>query len=329
MNMLRRMSLVGLILALGLIAASCGGDDTTETTAGTTPPLETTEAPAATEAPAETTEAPAETTEAPVETTEAPAFDLVAAVYEYESTIPDGWMNVGDTEAFKDALAASGGLVIDVRQPAEYEEGHIPGAINIPLRELAANVDKIPTDQAVYVYCKSGFRAGVAVSAIRLMGYDNVLAYKDSWVKWTEAGEEVSTDAVEAEVFGDPGFAPELVAAVDDYLSSLPDGWGIIGAVEDVQAALDAGSVILDVRSQGEFDEGHIEGAILTPLRSIATAENIAQIPTDTQFIIHCKSGWRATIAMPVLGVLGFDNWKVFPGGWNAWTDAGAPVVTG
>jgi rhodanese-related sulfurtransferase len=256
-------------------------------------------------------------------------FDLVAAVAEYESTIPDGWMNVGDVTSFKDALAASNGLVIDVRQPSEYEEGHIPGAINIPLRELAANVDKIPTDKAIYVYCKSGFRAGVAVSAIRLMGYDNALAYKDSWLGWTEAGEEVSTDAVEAEVFGDPGFAPELVAAVDEYLSSLPDGWGIIGAVEDVQTALDAGSVILDVRSQGEYDEGHIDGAILTPLRSIATAENIAQIPTDTQFIIHCKSGWRATIAMPVIGVLGFDNWKVFPGGWNAWTDAGAPVVTG
>ncbi len=328
MNMLRRMSLIALVLAFGLIAAACGGDDATDTTEGTVPPLETT-----TEAPAATTEAPAETTEAPAEetttTTAAPAFDLVAAVAEYESTIPDGWMNVGDTAAFKDALAASGGLVIDVRQPSEYEEGHIPGAINIPLRELAANVDKIPTDRAVYVYCKSGFRAGVAVSAVRLMGYDNALAYKDSWVKWVDAGEEVSTDAVEAEVFGDPGFAPELVAAVDDYLSSLPDGWGIIGPVEDVQAALDAGSVILDVRSQGEYDEGHIEGAILTPLRSIATAENIAQIPTDTQFIIHCKSGWRATIAMPVIGVLGFDNWKVFPGGWNAWTDAGAPVVTG
>ncbi len=328
MNMLRRISVIGLLLAFSLIAAACGGDDeSSDTTEGTVPPLETTTAaPTTTDAAPETTEAPAETT-----TTAAPEpeFDLVAAVYEYESTIPDGWMNVGDTVAFKDALAASGGLVIDVRQPSEYEEGHIPGAINIPLRELAANVDKIPTDKAVYVYCKSGFRAGVAVSAIRLMGYDNALAYKDSWVKWTEAGEEVSTDPVEAEVFGDPGFAPELVAAVDDYLSSLPDGWGIIGAVEDVQTALDAGSVILDVRSQGEYDEGHIEGAVLTPLRSISTAENTALIPTDTQFIIHCKSGWRATIAMPVIGVLGFDNWKVFPGGWNAWTEAGAPVVTG
>ena len=161
MNMLRRISVIGLLLAFSLIAAACGGDDeSSDTTEGTVPPLETTTAaPTTTDAAPETTEAPAETT-----TTAAPEpeFDLVAAVYEYESTIPDGWMNVGDTVAFKDALAASGGLVIDVRQPSEYEEGHIPGAINIPLRELAANVDKIPTDKAVYVYCKSGFRAGVA-----------------------------------------------------------------------------------------------------------------------------------------------------------------------
>jgi len=321
MNMLRRMSLIGLILAFGLVAAACGGgDDASDATEETTPPLETT-----IDAPPSEDDVPEETTT----TTAAPEFDLVAAVNEYESTIPEGWMNVGDVVAFKDAVEASGALVIDVRQPSEYEEGHIPGAINIPLRELAANVDKIPTDTQVFVYCKSGFRAGIAISSLRLMGYDNALAYKDSWLGWTEAGEEVSTDIVEAEVVGDPGFAPELVAAVDEYLSTLPDGWGIIGTPEDVQAALDAGSVILDVRTQDEYDEGHIEGAILTPLRSISTAENMALIPTDTQFIVHCKSGWRAAISLPVIGVLGYDNAKVFPGGWNAWVDAGMAVATG
>ena len=64
MNMLRRMSLVGLVLAFGLIAAACGGSESTDTTEGTVPPLETTAAPA------ETTAAPAaETTAAPEETT--------------------------------------------------------------------------------------------------------------------------------------------------------------------------------------------------------------------------------------------------------------------
>jgi rhodanese-related sulfurtransferase len=322
MNMLRRMSLAALVLVLALIAASCGGgDETSGTTEGTVPPLETT----TTAAVAETTAAPAaqETT-----TTEAVmAFDLVAAVGEYESNIPEGWMAVGDTEAFKDAVAASGALVIDVRQPEEYDAGHIPGAVNIPLRELAANVDKIPTDTQVFVYCASGFRAGLSISSLRMMGYDNALAYSGSYKAWTEAGEEISTEAAEAPVVGDPGFAPELVAAVNDYLSNIPDGYGTAGDVEAVKAAIEAGAFVLDVRTPDEYAEGHIEGAVNIPLRTITA--NMDQIPTDVTVIVHCKSGFRAALAMPVLGVLGFDNAKAFTGSYAAWVEAGEPVVTG
>lgn len=324
MNMLRRMSLVALVLVLGLIAAACGGgDESSDTTEGTVPPLETTTTAEAMEE--TTTAAPAEettTTAAAVE-----EFDLVAAVAEYESTIPDGWMSVGDTAAFKEAVEASGALVIDVRQPEEYAEGFIPGAINIPLRELAKNVDKIPTDTQVFVYCKSGFRAGLAVSSLRTMGYDNALAYSGSYNAWTEAGEEVATEAVEATVVGDPGFAPELVAAVDNYLTNIPDGWGTAGDVEAVKAAIENGAFVLDVRTPEEFAEGHIEGAVNIPMRSLVA--NLDQIPTDVAVIVHCKSGFRAALAAPVLGTVGYDNFKVFSGSYNAWLEAGEPVVTG
>jgi rhodanese-related sulfurtransferase len=323
MNMLRRISVIGLLLAFGLLAAACGDGESTETTEGTVPPLETTAAPAATEAPAETTEAPAETTT----TTAAPVFDLVAAVGEYESTIPEGWMNVGDVVAFKDAVANSEALVIDVRQPSEYEEGHIPGAINIPLRELAANADKIPTDRQVFVYCKSGYRAGVAVSSLRMMGYDNALSFSGSWLAWTGADEEVSTDAVEAEVVGDPGFAPELVAAVDGFLSTIPDGWLTAGDVEAVKTAHEAGAFLLDIRTEGEYAEGYILDATNIPLRTLAA--NMADIPKDTQVIVYCKSGFRASLSVPVLHVLGFDNVKAFTGSYLAWTEAGEEVTTG
>lgn len=325
MNMLRRMSMVGLVLAFGLIAAACGGSESTDTTEGTVPPLETTAAPAeTTEAPAaETTAAPEETT---TTTTEAP-FDLVAAVGEYESTIPEGWMNVGDVVAFKDAVESSGALVIDVREPSEYAEGHIPGSVNISLRTLAANVDKIPTDTQVFVYCKSGYRAGLAISSLRMMGYDNALSFSGSYDAWVEAGEEVTTDVVEADVVGEPGFAPELVAAVDEYLSTIPEGWLTAGDVDAVKAAIEAGAFLLDVRTPDEYAEGHIEGAVNIPLRTITA--NMDQIPTDTQVIVYCKSGFRASLSMPVLGVLGFDNVKAFTGSYAAWVDAGEPVVTG
>lgn len=322
MNMLRRIPVIGLLLAFALLVAACGGGDdagSSETTAAPLAQTTTTEAPAATTT---TTAAPVDTT-----TTTVAAFDLVAAVGEYESTIPDGWMAVSDIAAFKDAVEASNALVIDVREPSEYEEGHLPGAVNIPLRTLAENLDKIPTDRQVFVYCASGYRAGMATSSLRMIGYDNVLAFPPGWKGWTAAGEETTTEAFEADVVGDPGFTPELVAAVDAFLSTIPDGWMSAGDVEAVKAAIDAGAFVLDVRTEGEYAEGHIPGAVNIPLRTITA--NMSAIPTDTQVIVHCQSGFRAALSMPVLRVLGFDNVKAFTGSYAAWVAAGEPVEAG
>ena len=68
-------------------------------------------------------------------------------------------------DKFKDALTA-GAYLIDVRETSEYAEGHIEGAVNIPLRTLTQNLAMIPTDRQVFVYCKSGYRAGLATSRI-------------------------------------------------------------------------------------------------------------------------------------------------------------------
>ena len=64
--------------------------------------------------------------------------------------------------------------------------------INIPLRDLAQNLDMIPTDRQVFIYSKSGWRAGIALSSLGLMGYGNVLAFPPGWNGWTEAGEPVT-----------------------------------------------------------------------------------------------------------------------------------------
>lgn len=55
--------------------------------------------------------------------------------------------------------------VLDVRQVAEYECGHIPGALNIPLHELLDRIDEVP-NQEVWVHCGSGYRASIAASIL-------------------------------------------------------------------------------------------------------------------------------------------------------------------
>ena len=77
------------------------------------------------------TEAPAEEavpTEAPAaEAAPAEGFDLTAAVNTYLTNIPDGFMNVGKLDAFKEILATGEAVLIDVRTPDEYAAGHIEG----------------------------------------------------------------------------------------------------------------------------------------------------------------------------------------------------------
>ena len=63
-----------------------------------------------------------------------------------------------DVEALAE-LHAAGATIVDVRQPDEYEEAHVAGAILIPLGEVQARVAEIPADGPVYVICKSGGRS--------------------------------------------------------------------------------------------------------------------------------------------------------------------------
>jgi len=62
------------------------------------------------------------------------------------------------------------GLILDVRSPQEYELWHISGAVNIPLGKLRSQLDKIPKDRMIYLYCRVGFRSYLAYRLLRQRG---------------------------------------------------------------------------------------------------------------------------------------------------------------
>ena len=70
---------------------------------------------------------------------------------------------------------AAGAVLLDVRTPQEYREGHIPGSQNVPLQQLD-NIEEVTEnkDTVLYVYCRSGARSRQAVSLLKHMGYTNV-----------------------------------------------------------------------------------------------------------------------------------------------------------
>lgn len=68
-------------------------------------------------------------------------------------------------------------VVVDVREKNEYQSGHLPGAINLPLRTLPKTVDKKlrKKDQKIALYCRSGARASRAKAYLTQLGYTNVV----------------------------------------------------------------------------------------------------------------------------------------------------------
>ncbi|MCB1156292.1 MAG: FAD-dependent oxidoreductase [Leptospiraceae bacterium] len=65
-------------------------------------------------------------------------------------------------------------LILDVRNPEEYERGHIPGAINIPLPDLRERISELPIEKEILVHCQVGFRAHLAVRILMQKGFHRV-----------------------------------------------------------------------------------------------------------------------------------------------------------
>lgn len=85
-------------------------------------------------------------------------------------------------------------LVIDVREPDEYAQGHIPGAINIPRGTLEGAADpsykhRVPAlcnarDRDILLYCQSGGRSAMAAATLKEMGFERVRSLAGGWEVW-------------------------------------------------------------------------------------------------------------------------------------------------
>ncbi len=79
-------------------------------------------------------------------------------------------------------------VLIDVREPSEYNAGHIPGVKLIPLGTLPGRVNEIPKDKFVVTTCRSGNRSGQATKFLRDQGFDNVHNMTGGIKAWQQAG---------------------------------------------------------------------------------------------------------------------------------------------
>jgi len=78
-------------------------------------------------------------------------------------------------------------LAIDIRAPQEYQLKHIGGSLNIPLNHLAENLDKVPANRSVLVYCSGGYRSSIAASLLQRDGFEQVSEIASGIVGWEAA----------------------------------------------------------------------------------------------------------------------------------------------
>ncbi len=80
-------------------------------------------------------------------------------------------------------------VLLDVREPNEWNLGHLPGAIHIPRGTLEGKVEQmLPRDREIVVYCAGGSRSALAADTMRQMGYDNVASMSGGWREWVGTG---------------------------------------------------------------------------------------------------------------------------------------------
>lgn len=96
-----------------------------------------------------------------------------------------------DIEAAKSQL--NQGLILDVREPGEFDAGHLPGAVNIPRGLLEFKIDTHPNFQNqqqtdILVYCQTGGRSALATHVLNQLGYSNAVSMAGGFKAWAEAG---------------------------------------------------------------------------------------------------------------------------------------------
>jgi rhodanese-related sulfurtransferase len=245
------------------------------------------------------------------------------------------WNSIANT-ALNDVLATpTKPFILDVREEQELKDnGFIAGSVNIPLKTLLKNLDKLPAkDQPIVSVCAVGHRGAMAMVTLQLLGYTNVKSLVGGFNAWKAANLPVATGTPTAPTAGKaPEVDKELADALDKYLNAQADvtpKWSnmSVTAVRDA-LALPTKPFVLDVRETTELaDTGIIEGAVNVPLRTLV--KSLDKLPKDktAPIIVYCGVGHRSVIGMMTLHLLGYTQVRSMAGGLNAWKAANLPTV--
>lgn len=184
--------------------------------------------------------------------------------------------------------ASEGVMILDTRNATTFTEAFIPESISIGLDGRFAEWAGIllPFGQPLLLVAELGKEEESIIRLARI-GYDSVIGYLEGGFEaWKNAGEQV--DII-------------IDIDADEFAMDLPH---------------DPRMEIIDVRKEGEFEEGHVKGANNMPLNGFADIMNLAMVEHDRNLYVHCAGGYRSVIAASLLKRQGFHNLRNVLGGY-------------
>lgn len=278
-------------------------------------------------------------TQEPADNNEAEATDVVKeSATAYFAEFPDDKHMINVPDLFAKIDAGEEMIIIDIRRPEDYAEGHLKGAWNIPYANVAEFLTKIPDDTPLFVNCYSGQTSSQTVALLNIAGKyaTNIQGGFNGGISTTE-GYEAYVDTEEVTIPEETYQVDEaIVAAIADYYADATSNTfsSFNFPPESLAELVDAKSedyTILSIRSAEDYAKGHIEGAINIPFGK-GMQERFSEIPTDKPVVVYCYSGQTSSQTMAVLRMLGYEAYSLAGGmgkeGGSGWLGGGFPVVT-
>ena len=191
-------------------------------------------------------------------------------------------------------------LVLDVRSKEAFAAAHIPGAINIPLGQNLPTWAGwvLPYDHPTLIVLEDPAHMPEVTTHLIRVGFDDVRGYLEGGMEaWENAGYPL---------------ARLTTVSVHDLNRQLADG---------------SRPTVLDVRTEGEWHAGHLDGAL--HIHGGKLQERFGEVPRDRPVAVVCGSGYRASIAASFLQREGYERVCNVMGGMTAWKAAGLPTVSG
>jgi hydroxyacylglutathione hydrolase len=200
-------------------------------------------------------------------------------------------------DAFETAANETGALILDTRPAQVFAQGFIPNSINIGIDgSFAPWVGAmVPDIKQPILLVTDKDRETEVITRLARVGYDGTTGYlKGGFAAWQACGKQT------------------------DSIRSIP--------ASQLNEIAGGNTMLLDVRKETEYAEGHVKGAVNMPLDYIN--EHMATLNPELTYAVHCAGGYRSMVFASILKARGFDNVVDIQGGFNAIRQCGALPVT-